>query len=326
MKKAHLLLFAAFAATTTTLTFAQENLEAPTESKDVALTLLDNLKLASTLPEVASLEVQYSDTYEGMTQEDASKSLKGLVEAYRRALPGDPASAAEVLLRYTPDWETSISLAVKDYYRIAGGIPAQHQLRASLAAAATPEAVDLSLANFFSKNLYPERLSETGLDSRDDDLLFVLRYITEAAVRVRHPMAVNFAITYYREIPINFPEGVELSIELMASALKSMDLSLFRANLWIESQNTGSPVVDFTPEELELPEVLSVVEGQLIDPADALVSGTEAFIIATTSENLDVAIYEIANALKAHDLNLARANAWIESQKNGTEFDLTLDQ
>ena len=111
----------------------------------------------------------------------------------------------------------------------------------------------------------------------------------------------------------------ELCIAAVATALKGKDFNLARANAWIEGQNTSTPACPLTDAEKALPTPLV---GATYLPDVSIAKAKEAYRAATTAPEVDTSIYAIATALKAIDLNLARANAWIESQKDGTAFEL----
>jgi len=178
---------------------------------------------------------------------------------------------------------------------------------------------------FYKTDLIPEEL--TGEDSRLNRLYASLYFAAQTAARVGDPEAINWALAAYRAAPMNNQKYMDYSIATVASALKAKDFSLVRANAWIEGQNTGEPSVTFTPEESALPKVLEEVPAIVahFDWPASLAAGKESYRMADSNKVLDGAIYQIATVLKGHDLNLARANAWIASQKSGTEFDLVLD-
>ena len=204
-------------------------------------------------------------------------------------------------------------------------LPANTKFPVDMNATSNQEEFAEVVSSFYKTDLIPEEL--TGPDSRLKRLYASLHFAARTAARVGDPEALNWALAAYRAAPMNHQRYMDYSIATVASALKAQDFNLVRANAWIEGQNTGEPSVTFTPEELAIPAVLEGVPSIVahFDWPTQLAERKEGYRVANSSKTLDIQIYAIATVLKGHDLNLARANAWIESQKSGTEFDLVLD-
>lgn len=320
-KTTQMLLIAALAPV---LCFAQE--KPATKTPSASETLVAAAQDATTLDQVAALETQFAAAYKDWTANERISAMGALVNAAMKAK--DQEYALEILTKYTPDFETSTNWGVWRYYSIVKVAPWYAQ-RAALQVVKTPAALDALLAGYFGTSLYPARLLADGQDNRTYSLAYMTWYIATAAARVNHPQAVNFALAAYRTASMADAKALDRAVSSVAAALKAADMNLARANAWIDSQNTGQPGVTFTSAELATPAVLASVPAVaaivMADPAKALAAAKAQYRVAATSKAIDAAIYGIADVLKAHDLNLARANAWIAAQKGGESFDLTLE-
>lgn len=326
MKTRTLLLIAALVSG---LSFAQAEPATETQPKTEFQQLAESLKAAET-PE--ALYAWERDAFAPKLGELKEKELQLLVpdmankyHSVGKVAGGYNAALLALVPKYVPNWETSDSVLSEAFYRLRYVVPAFLALRASAQAATTKDELASVVAEYFAKNLYPERF--VGKDSRDFTFLNIANHIATSAIRLGAPDAVNWTMVLYRLTDIKTQYRVDAAIGLVASALKAKDFNLTRANAFVEGQNTGQPAVEFTAGELALPPVianLSVFAN--LDTTAALAAAKESYRQAKTSAQVDAAIYRIADVLKAHDLNLARANAWIEAQKNGETFDLTLGE
>jgi len=303
------------------LCFAQEPTPSPTPSE--AHLFLQRLTNATTLAQVADLETEFASKLDQWTPISRSSLITWLRNAYVRVSPGG-FWQFDVIPKYDANWTAGGSLALYYHNRVIASIP-YTLLRSGVRNAATIQQLDSLVEAYFATNVFPENIDG---DNRSYSVTALLLAVAEKAVALGHPQAVNWALQSYRNTSIRASRHVDNTVQAVAKALKAKDFNLIRANAWIESQNTGEPGVVFTPEELALPTALAPVADK-----PWIIAGTQAqldiakqdYRDSSTSVRIDVAIIDIANVLKAKDLNLARANAWIEAQKTGQAFDLKLE-
>ena len=306
------------AALAPVLGFAQEN---PAPQPSVTQRLTTQLNASKTLDEVVALEKEMAANLAVLSPTEKDVLSRLLYQAYRNCIARKQVVSGrwicDVFPKYIPGWETATGNGVHAFYNEWVAKPALTQLWASLDKVKNPAEFDAAVAGFFSTNLLPARLQEKW-DSRAARPFVCLPKISEAASRIGHPEALNYALLAYRLIGMDSEEGINIATAAVASALKSKDSNLARANAWIEGQNTGSPTVTFTEQEMARPSAAIPASLQVGTLQDA----KEKYRSAKTQAALDLGIYAVANALKAQDLNLARANAWIKAQKDGTPFEL----
>jgi len=304
--------------------FAQEQPAAPTPTK--AQDLVSRIVASKSLADVASLEKELAANLSTFAPAEIPSIATQLWLAYSRCVqrkevaPGN--WTRDVFPRYVPDWDTSTEWTVATYYGAWISQPAVLALSDALKKVKALAEFDALVAGYLSKNLLPERL-QAKWDSRSDNVGVVVTSMSTAATRLGHPEAINYALAKYRLVPMNNEAALNTAVRDVATAIKANDSGLARANAWIEGQNSGVPSVPITEQEKALPAALQAVAATL--PAYLPVSleaAKQAYRSAATPAQIDVSIYMVAAALKSQDLNLARANAWIKSQKDGTPFDL----
>lgn len=297
------------------LGFAQET---PTKSQD----LNARIAAAQSLDAAVALETEFAANLADFKPKDRATLAYQLMCAYQRAANrGEVPRGAwisNVLPKYISDWNQSTGPEVIAYYNTWITTPAIEDLKK----AQTPAEFDSLVAAFFSKNQLPEWLHGVA-DSRTGLVKSTLDALSDTATRVGHSEAINYALAQYRVTGMQYAPMLNSAVNRVAVALKATDLNLTRANVWIEGQNTGTPAVVLTERETALPGAIQTISPSLpgILPV-SLDAALQKYRAATTPATLDGAIYQVATALKARDLNLARANAWIKSQKDGTPFDM----
>lgn len=299
---------------------------APSPTPTAAQELASKIAASQSLAEVASLEKELAANLATFTPAEITSIAVPLWVAYARCVQRKEAAPGnwtrDVLPRYVPDWNTSTDRVVALYYGAWISQPAAVAFSEALKTANTPAEFDSLVAGYLSKNLLPERL-QAKYDSRADCVGIALASMSTAATRIGHPEAINYALAKYRLAPMNNEASLNAAVRDVATAIKAKDSGLARANVWIEGQNTGVPAVSLTEQEKALPAALQAVAATL--PAYlpvALEAAKQNYRTASAPAQIDAAIYMVAAALKAQDVNLARANAWIKSQKDGTPFDL----
>lgn len=276
--------------------------------------LIDQLRSATTVAQVAALETAFAGELSELTEADIAHASVALWDAYKgcvaRGEVADGYWAISVLPRYLSDWGANTS-AIHGlfYWEIAGGQARQDFIDA-LVQARTPAEFDALVAAYVASitPAYNARFPGEGA------LAWSVDYMANEAVRVGHPQALNYALLSYKCAPISKP--VDKAITLVALALKTKDMNPARARAWVAGQNTGSPAVALTDAEKATPALL--VSATL--PNFSLADAKAAYLAAETSPALNSAITRVAMALKARFLNLAQPNAWITAQKNGTAF------
>jgi hypothetical protein len=278
------------------------------------------LASAATLAEVAAVEVKYAASLPSLTATEKMAALSKLFQAYTRV--AGSASGMDwiygVFPKYVPNWETSTAPQAVQYYHYYNTVPATAKLQKDMAAAATVADFDAVMNAFLSKNVMPERLQELE-DNRTWGAIFPNAVVQ--AVRLGHPEALNYALTFYRATGFQATQ-INPSVALVARAMKAKDMSLARANAFIACQNTGEAMPVITPEERATPAAIAASSVASAFVAPSLDKAKAKYRLASTSADVDGGVYEIAKALKGMDLNLVRANAWIKSQKDGTAFEL----
>jgi hypothetical protein len=312
------------AALAPVLGLAQEKPTTPEPTKAQALAI--RITASQSLADVVSLEKEFAANLSVFTPADISFIAVPLWQAYVRCAQRKEVAwgnwPLDVLPRYVPDWNTSTDGAVAIYCNVWVSQSALLAFSDALKTVKTPAELDALVAGYLSKNLLPERLQEKW-DSRLVNVGIVMASVSTAATRLGHSEAINYALAKYRLAPMNGEVAVNAAVRDVATAIKAKDSGLSRANVWIEGQNTGVPAVPLTEQEKTLPAALQAVAETL--PAYLPVSleaAKQVYRSAATPAQIDASIYMVAAALKAQDLNLARANAWIKSQKDGTPFDL----
>lgn len=310
------------AALTSVLCYAQE--ATPTPTPTPAQALVAQLVNSKTVAEVAALEIAFAQNLSSFSKSEISGIAERLYQAYarcavRKEVVGGYWTIA-VIPRYTPDWDNGLSYASATYYAAVQVSPALNAALRGLSAAKTPAQFDAVVNAYFAANVYPERF-QARCDSRKCDLVgLAIPGIALASARVGHPQAINWSLLNYRLTSIGVSETASSnSIAAVGGALKAKDFNLTRANVWIEGQNTGTPACVFTDAEKALPTPLV---GATFLPDVTVATAKETYRAALTAKSIDKGIYAIATALKAIDLNLSRANAWIAAQKDGTPFEL----
>lgn len=286
--------------------------------------LVQRITDSSTPDAVKALEVEAAGILATASATDSGAIVNALYKAYSRAYPVAALSPwqANVFAIYTPNFATSTSGAVVSYYARWIAFPALFNCQQALKGAKNAEEFDGILRAFFSTNLYPERLRAQA-DSRADAFMPVVTEAASRAAQIAHPEAVNYALLNYKNVNMQNSKGLDYAIGLTARAIKNKDISLTRANAWIASQNTGLPKVEFSEQEKQMPSALQpLATAPLVKTSPSMADAKAAFRAATATAAIDTAIYKVATALKAIDLNLSRANAWIAAQKDGTAFEL----
>ena len=322
MKKTTIALL--IAALAPALGFAQGSPATPTPS--LFGSLASRLRAATTLDEVANLEKEIAADLPNLIPTDAATLALSLSSAYQgcasRHLTVGGYWTLGVIPKYAPDWDNSTALAVRNYYMDAVVGPVFAKVCSSdIPHAKTPAELDSLISAYFAKNIMPDRFQALA-DSRLFARGGIVTEIAKAALRVGHPEALPFAIFAYRTTSMASPKAVDDSVARVAAALKAKDMNLTRANTWIGGQNTGTPAVAITDTEKAIPTVFQPMTGVPAFMPITMDAAKAQYRVAGTSGEIDAAIYAIATALKAQDMNLARANAWIKSQKDGTAFDL----
>jgi len=311
------------------LAFAQEPTPSPTPSE--AHLFAQRLTNATTLAQVADLETEFASKLDQWSRPERDGLLRGLIAAYSRVFPGGKWQF-NVIPKYVSwggTWEATGDLPATYYVNILGPVVFR-KMYDDTSAVTTVQQLDSLAEQYFSTNAYPEFIAAQNKDSRSYNAGAVLQELAGLAAALGHPQAVNWALQNYRNTSLRAGSrtNIDLAVQVVAQALKAKDLNIARANAWIESQNTGQPGVVFTEDELALPTALAPVADK-----PWLATGTQAqldaakrlYVSSKSSAGIDAAIIDIANVLKAKDLNLARANAWIEAQKTGQAFDLKLE-
>jgi len=304
------------AALAPVLCLAQEKPTQPTKAQEMSQRLLDS----KTLDDVVALEKELAANLADFSTAELDPILYRLVLAYSRcAQRGQVVSGNwvyDVIPKYIPNWNESKSLSLSWYYNRWISVPSYQEMLVNMEKSKTPAELDAVLAGYFSKNLLPERIQADSRNYGSNNV----HGIASAAVRVGHPEAINWALLNYKLTSMCTEKKLDPAVGTVAAALKAKDFNLTRANAWIEGQNTGSPAVSFTDAEKATPPVI---------PAElsgyfplTMQAAKEKYRTASAQTQIDAAIYAVATALKAQDLNLARANAWIKSQKDGTPFEL----
>ena len=308
------------AALTTGLNFLQAEPEA--QPKTQAQLLTESLAAVTTPEALWAWEREiFYPRQRDLSDTERVQLARGLARQYEKVgkvASGYSQSLPVILARY--------QYGHREMYQNRDVIPALHAFFRSIGASKTKEELATLVEGYFSKNWYPETLE--GFDSRVEYPSAGVRLLATASIRLGAPDALNWALVYYRIADLRSPRAVEESINIVATALKATDFNITRANAWVEGQNTGVPAVEFTNGEQVLPKALSGISAfsPILDTPLRFVAAKEQYRTAKTSAQVDMAIYRIANVLKAHDLNLVRANAWIEAQKSGTTFDLALEK
>ena len=303
------------AALSSVLCFAQE---VPTST-----TLITQLNTAPNVAAVAALEATFASNLSSYSDSARSDVANALWRAYTKCVARkevvDGYWTIAVLPRYVANWDASTVSACAAFYSSVVGIPATNAFMTRLKGVQTPNQFDAQVSAYFATNPLPERL-QADFDSRKWSTSAVLAAMGRAATRVGHPEALNYTLLAYKQQSIRTDnETINGSISSVAAALKAKDFNLTRANTWIEGQNTGTPSVTFSTAELAKPTLL--VSATWF-PDISIEAAKAAYRAATTPFQIDGAVYQVATALKAIDLNFARANAWITAQKNGTAYDL----
>ena len=303
------------AALAPVLCLAQEKPTQPTKAQEMSQRLFDS----KTLDDVAGLEKELAANLADFSTAELDTIPYSLARAYLRCIRSGQVPSGnwiyDVIPKYTPNWNESESTSLHCYYNRWISVPAYQKLIAEMAKVQTPAELDAVLAGYFSKNLLPERLQADSRDYGSNNV----HSIASAATRVGHPEATNWALLNYKLTSMS-TEKLDPAVGTVAAALKAKDFNLTRANAWIEGQNTGSPAVSFTDAEKAAP---SVIPAELSGYFPVTMQAAkEKYRAASAQAQIDDGIYAVAMALKAQDLNLARANAWIKSQKDGTPFDL----
>jgi len=163
-----------------------------------------------------------------------------------------------------------------------------------------------------------------------------LAKLAEYAAAARRPDALQWAKANYAICDL---AQINRAIDIVTRAFRATDGNIVRANAYIDHQKTGEG--DNPLAETAMPPALLARIGE-IDAASALAATRVQLLVAkgdfsgaldvaktdyatASRDNLSRSVDRIAAVLKAHDGNVQRANAYIQSQKEQKPFDLTLE-
>lgn len=163
-----------------------------------------------------------------------------------------------------------------------------------------------------------------------------LTKLAEYAAAARRPDALQWAKANYDICDL---AQINRAIDVVTRAFRATDGNIVRANAFIDHQKTGEgdnplagtavpPALLARLGENDLANVPSVTRIRLLiakGDFPAALDAAKTEYATASRENLSRAVDRIAAVLKAHDGNVLRANAYIQSQKDQKPFDLTLE-
>ncbi len=160
--------------------------------------------------------------------------------------------------------------------------------------------------------------------------------LAELAASARQPDALQWAYANYAICDL---ARINHAIDIVTQAFRAQDENVIRANAYIEYQKTGAgenplanqgipqslaerlAAVNLTETHTASRVAILIAQGDFEAALDVAKTDYATAPRATLSRAVD----RIAAVLKAHDGNVIRANAYIQSQKDQTPFDLTLE-
>lgn len=292
-------------------------------------------KAAMTYQAAAEIEVELANVISSHPDLDA-ETQDGLAYqiwlAYRQANINSKIRVGwehEKLPEYIKNFSSSSSMVTTSYYNSATLYQASLFFAPAIRAAKNEQEFNDVLEMWFAENKLPERVADIR-DHREAMIRNYIRQIVRDAIKLNVSESINWALIYYRLA--DNEDNINEAIDYVAQAIKAKDFNLTRANAFIESQNAGGENI-LSKGEMAAPAVLNDFSNQATSFSEFLIVGNleqalssalKSYRSAGTSSAIDLAILNIAKVLRAHDLNLVRANAFIEAQKNGTPFDLEL--
>jgi hypothetical protein len=163
-----------------------------------------------------------------------------------------------------------------------------------------------------------------------------LTKLAEYAAAARRPDALQWAKANYDLCDL---AQINRAIDVVTRAFRATDGNIVRANAFIDHQKTGEgdnplagtampPALLARLGEIDLASVPSATRIQLLiakGDFPAALDAAKTEYATASRENLSRSVDRIAAVLKAHDGNVLRANAYIQSQKDQKPFDLTLE-
>lgn len=235
----------------------------------------------------------------------------------------------EKLPLYIPNFSTNTSRVTRDYYVYSVLYQASLHFAPAIRAVKTREEFNSVITEWLGSNLLPPRVAE-----QNDSRFYVLKnfgYVAiEKAVSLNMPGAINWAVLGYRMAEND--RQIDRSVAQIARALKAKDLTLTRANAFIDAQNSGgdipldvdevappAAIVPLVPHSNSIAHLVTVAEFDA-----ALDIAIREYRSAKSAKSVELAVNKIAHVLRAYDLHLGRANAFIDAQQSGAAFDLEL--
>lgn len=153
--------------------------------------------------------------------------------------------------------------------------------------------------------------------------------ISRAKTRLKSSDMLGWAKLAYMVVPFS---QTQQGIDLVGSAFRALDTGLGRANAFIEFQKTGrgaNPLADVALPQIAWPEGYTEPQMQAIaaalsgDNIAALRVAAGCFAEAQAGNALNAATGMVAQWLRNIDMNLVRANAFVEAQTKGESYTIT---